>query len=305
MLRRTTLVLATALGLAIAATPAEAITNGTADGNAHPNTGGLVADAAYSDGTWIYCSGTLISPTVFLTAAHCAEGDRVRVTFSTAYQDGDPVYAGTFHADPLYGQNQNDPHDIAVVVLDQPGLVHHPGHPAGRADRCPPCRRASESPPWGYGAYDVVKAQAAGGHDFLYDDVRNQAVGTLSATNPAWLRVSMNPSTGDGGTCYGDSGGPNFLGTLDDARRDHHHRRLRLSRHQRDLPPRHGVGPRLPRRVRRPPLTRAAAEVCAQACRRACAGSPLRSSAGPLRSAGLSGTVRARPRPLPSVLGSP
>ena len=23
----------------------------------------------------------------------------------------------------------------------------------------------------------------------------------------------MNPSTGDGGTCYGDSGGPNFLGT--------------------------------------------------------------------------------------------
>ena len=22
----------------------------------------------------------------------------------------------------------------------------------------------------------------------------------------------MNPSTGDGGTCYGDSGGPNFLG---------------------------------------------------------------------------------------------
>ena len=64
----------------------------------------------------------------------------------------------------------------------------------------------------GYGAYDVVKAQAAGGRDFLDDDVRNQAVGTLSATNPAWLRVSMNPSTGDGGTCYGDSGGPNFLG---------------------------------------------------------------------------------------------
>ena len=61
----------------------------------------------------------------------------------------------------------------------------------------------------------MVKAQAAGGHDFLYDDVRNQAVGTLSATNPAWLRVSMNPSTGNGGTCYGDSGGPNFLGNTD------------------------------------------------------------------------------------------
>ncbi len=23
----------------------------------------------------------------------------------------------------------------------------------------------------------------------------------------------MNPATGNGGTCYGDSGGPNFLGT--------------------------------------------------------------------------------------------
>jgi hypothetical protein len=39
------------------------------------------------------------------------------------------------------------------------------------------------------------------------------ATGTLNAITPAWLRISMNPSTGDGGTCYGDSGGPNFLGT--------------------------------------------------------------------------------------------
>jgi secreted trypsin-like serine protease len=28
----------------------------------------------------------------------------------------------------------------------------------------------------------------------------------------AWLTLSMNPSTGNGGTCYGDSGGPHFLG---------------------------------------------------------------------------------------------
>ena len=41
------------------------------------------------------------------------------------------------------------------------------------------------------------------------------ATGTLNAINPAWLRISMNPSTGNGGTCYGDSGGPNFLGTTD------------------------------------------------------------------------------------------
>jgi secreted trypsin-like serine protease len=28
----------------------------------------------------------------------------------------------------------------------------------------------------------------------------------------AWLTLNMNPSTGSGGTCYGDSGGPHFLG---------------------------------------------------------------------------------------------
>jgi hypothetical protein len=33
--------------------------------------------------------------------------------------------------------------------------------------------------------------------------------------NNSWLRISMNPSHGDGGTCYGDSGGPNFLGSSD------------------------------------------------------------------------------------------
>jgi hypothetical protein len=39
------------------------------------------------------------------------------------------------------------------------------------------------------------------------------ATGTLNSINKSWLRISGNPSKGDGGTCYGDSGGPNFLGT--------------------------------------------------------------------------------------------
>src|SRR6478672_2066756 len=104
-----------------AAAPAAAITNGAPDGNGHPNVGGLVADTAYSDGTWIYCSGTLVAPTVFLTAAHCGEGGdgRVRVTFSSAYHDGDTVYAGSFHADPAYPGPTSHPHDVAVVVLDE------------------------------------------------------------------------------------------------------------------------------------------------------------------------------------------
>jgi V8-like Glu-specific endopeptidase len=199
------------LGAALAVvSPAGAITNGTADGQRHPNVGGLVADTQYSDGTWIYCSGTLISPTVFLTAAHCAEGERVRVTFDTAYQAGDKVYSGTFHGDPLYNQSQTDPHDIAVVVLDKAvrGITPAKLPTAGSLSNLSGSQQFTSV---GYGAYEVTNGP--GGHQYLYNDVRGVATGTLNSTNKSWLRISMNPSTGNGGTCYGDSGGPNFLGT--------------------------------------------------------------------------------------------
>ena len=193
-----------------AASPSGAITNGTADGQGHPNVGGLVAATAYSDGTWIYCSGTLVSPTVFLTAAHCAEGDRVRVSFDAAYQDGDKVYTGTFHGDPLYNQSQSDPHDVAVVVLDKEIRGIAPAQ-LPKADSLSKLSATQQFTSVGYGAYEVTNEP--GGHQYLYDDVRGVATGTLNSVTQSWLKISMNPSHGDGGTCYGDSGGPNFLGT--------------------------------------------------------------------------------------------
>jgi Trypsin len=199
-----------ALALAAAA-PAAAITNGVPDGNGHPNVGGLVSPTQYSDGTWLYCSGTLIAPNIFLTAAHCGEdGERVSVTFDTAYAAGDKVYAGTFEADPLYNQSQSDPHDIAVVVLDKNVRGITPAH-LPEAGSLSGLSGSQQFTSVGYGAYEVTNGP--GGHQYLYDDVRMVATGTLNAINPAWLRISMNPSTGNGGTCYGDSGGPNFLGT--------------------------------------------------------------------------------------------
>jgi hypothetical protein len=210
-MRRVILAL-TVLAVLSVAGPATAITYGGADGNRHPNVGGLVAAHAYSDGTWIYCSGTLISPTVFLTAAHCDEGgdERVRVTFSTAYKDGDEVHIGTFHADPAYPGPTSDPGDVAVVVFDKPvkGIDPAALPKAGSLSNLPSTQQFTSV---GYGAYDVTNSP--GGHQYLYNDVRGVATGTLNATNKAWLRISMNPATGNGGTCYGDSGGPNFLGT--------------------------------------------------------------------------------------------
>lgn len=209
MIRRLVTGLAVLTGLSLAA-PAAAVINGTPDGEEHPNVGGLVAPEAYSDGTWIYCSGTLVSPTVFLTAAHCDDdGSRVRVTFSSAYEDGDKTYSGTFEADPRYPGAQNNSFDLAVVVLDKPvqGITPATLPAAGSLSELPENQTFTSV---GYGAYEVTNEP--GGHRYLYDDVRMMATGSLNATNKTWLRISMNAATGDGGTCYGDSGGPNFLG---------------------------------------------------------------------------------------------
>jgi len=67
------------VGLMALATPAQAIKNGVADGNAHPYVGELFfyvpssdEDTRFDDpGTWYTCTGTLISPTVVVTAGHC------------------------------------------------------------------------------------------------------------------------------------------------------------------------------------------------------------------------------------------
>jgi secreted trypsin-like serine protease len=208
MLRLALLAAAVSLILAI---PAGAVTGGSPDGSGHPNVGGLVADQAYSDGTWIYCSGTLISPTVFLTAAHCVEGPRVTVTFSGAYLPGDKTYVGTWHADPAYNQSQSDPHDIAVVVFDRAikGITPAQLPSAGSLSSLPADQQFTAV---GYGAYAVTSGKG-GGHQYLYNDVRNAGTSTLNTTTQAWLKMSMNPSHGDGGGCFGDSGGPNFLGS--------------------------------------------------------------------------------------------
>jgi secreted trypsin-like serine protease len=210
-MRRSLATIVLLAALLLGAAPVLAITNGQPDGAGHPNVGGLVAPSAYSDGTWLYCSGTLISPTVFLTAAHCDEGTpRVVVTFDTAYQDGDQTYTGTWYADPLYTHAQNDPHDLAVVVFDKriKGISPAQLPAAGSLANLPGSQQFASV---GYGAYEVTNEP--GGHRYLYNDMRMAATGTLNSINPAWLRISMNPATGNGGTCYGDSGGPNFLGT--------------------------------------------------------------------------------------------
>ena len=208
---RSVLLVSAVLAILVLAGGALAITNGAPDGNGHPEVGALLAQQAFSDGTWEECSGTLIAPRVFLTAAHCDEGaSRVAVTFDSSfvYPSG-TTYGGTWHADPNYNQAQDDPQDLAVVVLDKAVKGITPARlPAASSLSTLPVDQQFTSV--GYGAQSVTNDP--GGQTFHYADVRYVSTGTLNSTNPAWLRISQNPAIGNGGTCYGDSGGPNFLG---------------------------------------------------------------------------------------------
>lgn len=204
-LRNTTLVLLLVSAFALTAL---AITYGQPDGNRHPQVGALVG--TFSSGTYPYCSGTLIAPNVFLTAAHCdLGGSRVYVTFDTKFSSKSKLYAGTFYFDTQYNQAQDDPHDIAVVVLDKPvaGITPARLPKAGQLNSLSVNQKFTAV---GYGGQEAVNQP--GGPVIAYLDTREYSVSSLDAVNPAWLRLSQNQATGDGGTCYGDSGGPNFLG---------------------------------------------------------------------------------------------
>jgi hypothetical protein len=209
-MRKASLFVALAAALVFAAA-GSAITNGGPDGNRHPEVGALLAQQAFSDGTWEECTGTLISARVFLTAEHCDEGvSRVEVTFASTFDRAtSTTYWGTWHGDPSYSQSQSDPNDLAVVVLDKavkgitPARLPAAGSLSGLAGD-------QQFTSVGYGAQSVTSGP--GGKIFHYADIRYVAIGTLNSITPAWLRISQNASTGNGGTCYGDSGGPNFLG---------------------------------------------------------------------------------------------
>ena len=198
----------TAAMLFMASGVALAITYGKADGGRHPEVGALVG--TFGKQTYPYCSGTLVSRTVFLTAAHCDIGKKnVKVTFKEKYNARSKLYSGTFHADPLYPGATNDPHDIAVVVFDEPIKGIDPARLPAR-NRLDDLSKDKKFTSVGYGSQEVKNAP--GGHVFVYEDAREYSVGTLNSVTKSYLRISQNPATGNGGTCYGDSGGPNFLG---------------------------------------------------------------------------------------------
>ncbi len=215
------LALFTGLLTLMLATPALAITNGVADGSTHPNAGAFVAADWLRPGEKdVLCSGTLISPTVFLTAAHCTSYleslgiSQVWVTFDEKFSSTSKLYSGHMHTHPLYGHDEHDPHDIAVIVLDQAvkGITPARLPPAGLFDQMKAEGTLSSQlfTNAGYGGQERVIS--AGGPVVSYNDAREYSVSSFDALNDYYMRLSQNAATGDAGTCYGDSGGPQFLG---------------------------------------------------------------------------------------------
>jgi hypothetical protein len=208
-------VIAAALGTAA---PASAITFGHLDNNDHPYVGGLVVD--FNGNKFLICSGTQISATVFLTAGHCTDlldslaidPADVYVTFDSTFDAGSPLLqAAAYHTHPDFGYSGqggfSEPHDLGVVVLAAPV--------SGLMGQLPTLNRLNTTSPSqrytavGYGAVrdDKTKGQAS-----VLDNADRRAVDqSMNSLTPTWLKLSENPSTGNGGTCYGDSGGPHFF----------------------------------------------------------------------------------------------
>jgi secreted trypsin-like serine protease len=213
--------LAASVAMLAAVAGASATTYGQSDGGLHPNVGAFVADFRQNGHPDVLCSGSLISPTVFLTASHCtsfleSKGiSQVWVTFDTKYVEGkSKLFPATMHTNPLYNRAQSDPEDIAVLTLSKPVNLAPVQLPTvGLLDNMKKAGTLNRSTIFtsvGYGVHEPVLG--AGGPTFPFTSDRNYAIGAFDALNAVWLRLSQNNATGDGGTCFGDSGGPEFLG---------------------------------------------------------------------------------------------
>jgi secreted trypsin-like serine protease len=212
--------------LAICA-PATAITFGEFDGTAHPFVGSMVVSIP-DEGVFQWCSGTLIAPQVFLTASHCTapvDSFLANNPGSAFYVTFDPVidttgltgtlFTGTPHTNPLYGSGGgNDPHDVAVIVLDQAPPITPAELPgvglldAMKADHSILTARFTAV---GYGT--TRESMQKGWQGILDNIERQHADQSFWSLTSAWVNFSMLPTgaNASGGTCYGDSGGPHFV----------------------------------------------------------------------------------------------
>jgi len=211
---------------------ANAITFGSVDANnTYSNVGALVVQRVSDGQIFPICTGTLIAPTVFLTAGHCTAYAEtlspgayvVGASFANLIAWGDltpshPKFAAATSVvtDPDYNQAQSDPADLGVLILatrDTRGITPATLPTVGLLDQLS-AKGLLKSAKFIAVGYGLQERSTGGGTPTFADlnpEPRQFALSTFNSLGPGYLRLSQNPSTGNGGTCFGDSGGPNFL----------------------------------------------------------------------------------------------
>lgn len=216
--------------LALVVASVGAITFGEPDGNDHPYVGTLLF---VQNGVGYYsCTGTLLSPTVMLTAGHCTE-EYGNVNDETWVRFDEDAYAGYKEAKstkqwlrqnwieakeviphPMYDDFSGFPntYDMGLVILKQPVHMAKYGKlpEIGLLDKVINNEKPNSFTPVGYGMQGYI-------NPFYQDDyARYQATTKLINLNDyntgdgQGAKFTNNPGGGTGGTCYGDSGGPVF-----------------------------------------------------------------------------------------------
>ena len=227
--------IAATLGALVALTafsvaPAAAITNGQPT-TAYPYVGLMTAHAA--DGDYMHrCSGTLISPTVFVTAGHCTFGAEYAVvyfepgpiipdpdfTLETRSCEGIEGYpcgggvTGDVFTHPEYDDDAFFLHDLGVVVLDEPVILEEYAE-LPELNALEELHVGDRFTSVGYGLQKAFPDAAA------WKDV---AIRQRMVAHPRLLQINtaftgdfsilLSNNANTGGTCFGDSGGPNFIG---------------------------------------------------------------------------------------------
>ena len=210
---------------------ASAITYGFVDSNnTFSNTGAFIVKTSNGQ-IFPICSGTLITPNVFLTAAHCTsfytqelapEGDVAYVSLDASIPFGSLTSSKTqllavahVVSNPNFNQAQSDSGDIGVLILDRNvrGVTPATLPACGLLDQLV-AQNGLKTASFTNVGYGVQNRVVGGGVPFFQDlnpIPRMFSFSSFNSLNGGYMRLSQNNSTGNGGTCFGDSGGPNFL----------------------------------------------------------------------------------------------
>lgn len=200
------------------------ITYGSIDGNTHRAVVLLVMDIAGQPA--FRCSATLIAPKVVLTAGHCAgepgEFSGMRIFTESDVQNGNNNYpyagpntieATEWHSHPLFTEARFYLHDVGVVLLN--GEVKLSASQYGKLPRVNQLdalqpRSSTLFTAVGYGLQKINPVFIEAEKVRMFAEPHLIQINT-GFTGDFSLLLSNNASTG--GTCFGDSGGPNYLGS--------------------------------------------------------------------------------------------